>query len=187
MILSDRDLIERFNGMGLQRLVVEPRTPGSVQPASIDLHLSTNSLLEFSGVGNIPFPPMFIDPRKPIPGDMYRPPHDWTPGEDFTIGPGQFLLGDTIERLEIPDDLAARVDGKSSRGRIGLAVHITAGWIDPGFKGTITLEMLNVGPLPIVLSHGLAICQLTVSQLSSEAIFPYHGKYQGQAKTTGAR
>lgn len=125
--------------------------------------------------------------------DLYG--HVWTasdPADPQMIHPGQMLLGSTIEYVKIPNWLAARAEGKSSLGRRGLAVHITAGFIDPGFEGQITLELVNHGPKSIVLTPGMPICQLALFRLSSRAARPYghpdlKSHYQGQTGPTVAR
>jgi dCTP deaminase len=106
------------------------------------------------------------------------------PGEPFIVQPGEFVLGVTQEILTVPDDLVARVEGRSSLGRLGIIVHSTAGFVDPGFSGTITLEISNLNRMPIALYPGMRICQIAFEQMSSAADTPYHmkpnSKYQGQ-------
>jgi dCTP deaminase len=106
---------------------------------------------------------------------------------EVTLHPGRFVLGHTTERVRIPDYLAAQVDGKSTWGRRGLLIHSTAGWIDPGFEGQITLELSNVSSEKIVLTAGVPIAQLVIFRMESAAERPYSGKYQGQTGVTPAR
>src|SRR5699024_2416381 len=113
-------------------------------------------------------------------------------GDPFVLHPGEFVLGATLERVELPDDLAGRLEGKSSLGRLGLLTHSTAGFIDPGFGGHITLELSNVANLPITLWPGMKIGQLCLFRLSSPAEAPYGSastgsKYQGQRGPTASK
>ena len=110
----------------------------------------------------------------------------------FILHPGEFVLGSTLENIELPDDLVARVEGKSSLGRLGLLIHSTAGYVDPGFKGHLTLELSNVANLPITLYYGMKIGQLSYVRLTTPAEFPYGSpelgsKYQGQVDATASR
>ena len=110
----------------------------------------------------------------------------------FILHPGEFVLGSTLENIGLPNDLVARVEGKSSLGRLGLLIHSTAGYVDPGFKGHLTLELSNVANLPITLYFGMKIGQLSYVRLTSEAEFPYGSpelgsKYQGQTDATASR
>lgn len=112
-------------------------------------------------------------------------------GEKFILQPGQFALASTLESVKIPDDIAARLEGRSSMARLGIIVHSTASLIDPGFIGQITLELANLGPKPVILEPGMRICALSFETLSSEAITPYHkkknAKYLHQAGPTGSK
>jgi dCTP deaminase len=130
--------------------------------------------------------------------DLREPPTNLTeevviaPEDPFVIHPGEFVLGRTLERVELPDDIVARIEGKSSIGRLGLIVHATAGFVDPGWKGTLTLELNNLTRVPIKLWPGLAIAQLSVMALDRPAERPYgspeHGShYQGQVAATESR
>jgi dCTP deaminase len=161
-----------------------PYDPKMVQPASIDVLLS-NSFRIF-------------DNYRVTSIDLRNPPENLTRtveiGEDepFVIHPGEFCLGATIERVRIPDDMLCRIDGKSSLGRLGLIVHATAGFIDPGFEGTITLELANLTRVPIMLYAGLPIAQLSFEHLSCTAERPYGhpelgSRYQGQTAATASR
>jgi dCTP deaminase len=166
------------------RLVVEPWDPGLVQPASIDLRLG-NSFRVFSNHAITA-----IDLRD-VPPNLTE--EVVIEGDDaFVIHPGEFCLGRTLERVELPDDLVARVEGKSSLGRLGLIVHATAGFVDPGWKGTLTLELNNLTRVPIKLYPGLPIAQLSVMALDRPAERPYGSEglgshYQGQIAATESR
>jgi dCTP deaminase len=180
-VLSDatiRELID--NG----RLVIDPFDPAMVQPASVDIHLG-NSFRVFHNhrIQSI---------------DLGDPPRDLTEhveiAEDgeFVIHPGEFVLGRTDERVEVPDDIVCRIEGKSSIGRLGLVVHATAGFVDPGFVGTLTLEITNFNSVPIVLRPGLPICQLSFMTLDRPAERPYGhpdlgSHYHGQTEATESR
>jgi dCTP deaminase len=180
-VLSDatiRELIE--NG----RIVIEPFDPAMIQPASVDIHLG-NSFRVFHNhrIQSI---------------DLGNPPRDLTEHVEidgqgtFVIHPGEFVLGRTHERVQIPDDLVCRIEGKSSIGRLGLVVHATAGFVDPGFKGTLTLEIANFNSVPIVLRAGLPICQLSFMALDRPAERPYGhpelgSHYYGQVEATESR
>ncbi|MBI4294814.1 MAG: dCTP deaminase [Chloroflexi bacterium] len=176
MVLSDRDIraeIERG------RIVIDPFDPDLVQPASVDLRLG-KKFRRFTRDGSA-----FIDVRQNSP--------DLTSFEEideiqpFILGPGEFALAAVIERVEVPKDLAARLDGKSSLGRLGLLVHATAGWVDPGWKGHLTMELSNVVNLPIRLYYGMRVAQISFLRLSSPCENPYGSrklgsKYQGQSE-----
>ncbi len=166
------------------RLVVDPWDPEMVQPASIDLRLG-DSFRVFSN-------------HKVTAIDLRDMPPNLTeevtigPDEAFVIHPGEFCLGRTLERVELPDDLVARVEGKSSLGRLGLIVHATAGFVDPGWSGTLTLELNNLTRVPIKLYAGLPIAQLSVMALDRAAERPYGSEglgshYQGQVAATESR
>jgi dCTP deaminase len=181
MILSDIDL-EKELASG--RLVVDPLGPNAIQPSSIDLRVGN----QFRVFTNSRYP--FIDVRLPM--------EDLTEvvtaeGEEpFILHPGEFVLGTTLERVEIPDDLVGRLDGKSSLGRLGLVIHATAGWADPGWKGHLTLELSNVANLPITLYPGMKIGQISLMRLSSPSARPYgsqmiRSKYMGQTGPTASR
>jgi dCTP deaminase len=182
VILSDRDLRDRLETDDL----ITPDTNMSdivVQPASLDLHLGS----QFRRFVQDTFEP--LDPRT----DEYRTELiEASEEEPYILFPGEATLGATRERLLVPDDLVAFVDGKSSLGRLFLVVHATAGYIDPGFQGTVTLEFVNWGPRPLMLWPGMPICQVRFAKLSSPAEFPYghdqlSSKYQGQTEPTASR
>lgn len=181
MLLSDRDIrTEIADG----RLGVEPFDPSLVQPSSIDVRL--DSL--FRVFNNTRY--THIDPaqRQDELTTLVEPTAD----EPFVLHPGEFVLGSTREVCTLPDDLAGRLEGKSSLGRLGLLTHSTAGFIDPGFSGHITLELSNVANLPITLWPGMKIGQLCLIRLSSPAEHPYGSaavgsKYQGQRGPTPSK
>lgn len=181
MLLSDRDILgEIDNG----RVRLEPFEAAMVQPSSIDVRLDRF----FRTFENHRYP--HIDPAEDQP-ELTRavePVGD----EAFILHPGEFVLGSTFEVVTLPDDLAARVEGKSSLGRLGLLTHATAGFVDPGFSGHVTLELANVATLPIKLYPGMKIGQLCFFRLSSPAIHPYGSakygsRYQGQRGPTPSK
>lgn len=181
MLLSDRDIRAAADA---GRLVLEPWDPELVQPSSIDVRLDRY----FRVFNNSQY--THIDPalQQDELTSLVEPK-----GEDpFVLHPGEFVLGSTLEVITLPDDLAARLEGKSSLGRLGLLTHSTAGFVDPGFSGHITLELSNVANLPIVLWPGMKIGQLCLFQLSSPAEHPYGSavygsRYQGQRGPTQSR
>lgn len=181
MVLSDRDIRAQ---LAAGRLVVEPMLDDALQPASIDIRLDR----EFRVFRN--HRESFIDVRAPV--DDLTELEVVADDEAFVLHPGEFVLGSTLERVVIPDDLVARVEGKSSLGRLGLLVHATAGYVDPGWDGHLTMELSNVANLPIKLYFGMKIGQLSIHELSSAAERPYgspglHSKYQGQQGPTASR
>lgn len=180
-VLSDRDIRAE---LGSGRVRIDPYDPGDLQPSSVDLHLDRS----FRVFRNNRY--AYIDPRTPQP-DLTEL---LTVGDDepFVLHPGEFVLGSTYETITLPDDVAARVEGKSSLGRLGLLTHATAGFVDPGFTGHVTLELSNVATLPIVLHPGMKIGQLCFFQLSSASEHPYGSSangshYQGQRGPTASR
>ncbi len=181
MLLSDRDIRA---GLDSGRIVLDPYEPSMIQPSSIDVRLDRY----FRLFDNHKYP--VIDPAAEQP-DLTRlvePEGD----EAFVLHPGEFALGSTYESVSLPDDVAARLEGKSSLGRLGLLTHSTAGFIDPGFTGHVTLELSNVATLPIKLWPGMKIGQLCFFRLSSPAEEPYGSaasgsRYQGQRGPTASR
>jgi dCTP deaminase len=178
-VLSD-GTIRRLVDEG--RIVLEPWDPELVQPASVDLRLG-DSFRVFHN-------------HRTAAIDLRDPPTNLTEevvSEDvFVIHPGEFVLGVTREYVELPDDIVARIEGKSSLGRLGLIVHATAGFVDPGFKGTLTLEITNLTRVPIKLYPGLLIAQLSFMALDAPAERPYGSEalgshYQGQTAATESR
>ena len=177
MILSDADILRRLEDGDL---VVEPLDDPDIQiqPASIDLRLG-REFLEFQRT-NI----SCIHPNSEQEIDEYIDETVVEEGEEFILHPGDFVLGTTHERVEIPADLIAHVEGRSSLGRLAIVVHATAGLCDPGYKGQITLELSNLGTAPVALTPGMRISQLTFTELKSPADRPYGdergSKYQDQ-------
>jgi dCTP deaminase len=180
-VLSD-GTISRLVGEG--RIRIDPWEPALVQPASVDLRLGDSFRV-------------FHNHRASVI-DLRRPPDNLTEevvvpaGESFVIHPGEFCLGRTLEWVELPDDVVARIEGKSSLGRLGLIVHATAGFCDPGWKGTLTLELNNLTRIPIKLYPGLEIAQLSFMMLDRAALRPYGSPelgshYQGQRAATASR
>lgn len=170
MILSDRRIKTRLETGQLQ---IEPLTPMQIQPASVDCTLGDHFLiLEHHTTGTITL-------DQPLD---YRS----LTASEFSIPAHSFVLATTNEYLQLPNDLTAFVEGRSSIGRLGLFIQ-NAGWVDPGFAGKITLELFNANPVPIKLQAGRRICQLVFCQLDQSAEHPYRGKYQGQKETVGSR
>jgi dCTP deaminase len=180
-VLSD-GTIRRLIADG--RLVIDPWDEAMVQPASVDLKLGDSfRVFHNHRIQTI---------------DIADPPRDLTErvvvedGDEFVIHPGEFVLGRTAEWVELPDDIVARIEGKSSLGRLGLIIHATAGWVDSGFRGTLTLEITNFNSVPIVLRPGLPIAQLSLMALDAPAERPYGhpelgSHYQGQREATESR
>jgi len=170
MILSDKKLREMINS---GELVVDPIGPESIQPASIDCTLGDHYLV----VEDTRMDVLTLDDEI-----QYRE----IVGDSITIAPKSFLLATIQEHVELPANLTAFVEGRSSIGRMGLFIQ-NAGWVDPGFKGRITLEIYNANSLPIKLQKGRRICQLVFAAMDQAAENPYNGKYQGQTKSVGSR
>ena len=180
MILSDRTIREEI---AAGRIVIDPFDPADVQPSSVDLHVDAF----FRVFRNDTTP--FIDPKEPQ--EDLTELVEVTPPAAFILHPGEFVLGQTLEWVELPDDLVARLEGKSSLGRLGLLIHSTAGYVDPGWKGTLTLELSNVANLPIALYEGMRIGQISFFRMSSPVERPYGSaglgsKYQGQSEPTAS-
>jgi dCTP deaminase len=184
MILSDRDILRRLEDGDL---VIEPLEDLDlqIQPASVDLRLGSE-FLEFQRT-NI----SCIHPDAEREIEEYITETVVEEGEDFVLHPGDFVLGTTKERVEIPPDLIAHVEGRSSLGRLAVVVHATAGLADPGYRGQITLELSNLGTAPVALSPGMRISQLTFTELTSTAERPYGSergsKYQDQSGPQASR
>jgi dCTP deaminase len=181
MLLSDRDIRADVEA---GRLSVDPWDPDLVQPSSVDVRLDRF----FRVFNNSRY--THIDPslQQDDLTTLVEPEGD----EPFVLHPGEFVLGSTLEVVTLPDDLAGRLEGKSSLGRLGLLTHSTAGFIDPGFTGHITLELSNVANLPIMLYPGMKIGQLCLFRLTSAAEHPYGSavygsRYQGQRGPTPSR
>ncbi|MHB8273767.1 MAG: dCTP deaminase [Dermatophilaceae bacterium] len=181
MLLSDRDIKAEIDS---GRVRLEPYDEAMVQPSSIDVRLDKY----FRLFDNHKYP--FIDPAEDQP-DLTRL-IEIERAEPFILHPGEFVLGSTFEVVTMPDDLAARLEGKSSLGRLGLLTHSTAGFVDPGFSGHVTLELSNVATLPIKLWPGMRVGQLCFFRLSSPTENPYGSakygsRYQGQRGPTASR
>ncbi|WP_251857001.1 dCTP deaminase [Herbiconiux sp. L3-i23] len=181
MLLSDRDIRAQIES---GRIGLEPYSPELLQPSSFDVRIDRY----FRLFDNHKYP--FIDPAEDQP-ELTRLVEAKS-DQAFILHPGEFVLGSTFERVTLPDDVAARLEGKSSLGRLGLLTHSTAGFIDPGFSGHVTLELSNVATLPIKLWPGMKIGQLCFFQLSSPAEQPYgsagyQSRYHGQRGPTASR
>jgi dCTP deaminase len=183
VILSDRTIREQ---LAAGRIVIDPLDESLIQPSSIDVRIS-NLFRVFRNHtrGVIDVKQDMVDLTElveiPVDGD-----------QAFMLHPGEFVLGSTLERIAVPDDLVGRVEGKSSLGRLGLLIHSTAGFIDAGFDGHITLELANVASLPITLYPGMKIGQVSFMQMTTPADQPYGAgakgsKYQGQRGPTPSR
>jgi len=169
MILSDLSLREYLsNGT----IVVDPLEDYQIQPASVDLRLGNHFLT--------------VDEHSTEIITMDDPIHYREINKDeIIIAPKSFILATTLEWIELPDNMTAFVEGRSSIGRMGLFIQ-NAGWVDPGFEGEITLEIFNANSLPIRLNAGRRICQLVFAQMDQATLNPYRGKYQGQRKARGS-
>ena len=181
MLLSDRDIKAEIDS---GRVRLEPYDEAMVQPSSIDVRMDKY----FRLFDNHKYP--FIDPAEDQP-DLTRL-IEVERGEPFILHPGEFVLGSSYEVVTLPDDLAARLEGKSSLGRLGLLTHSTAGFVDPGFSGHVTLELSNAATLPIKLWPGMKVGQLCFFRLSSPTENPYGSakygsRYQGQRGPTASR
>ncbi|MBR4021752.1 MAG: dCTP deaminase [Ruminococcus sp.] len=170
MILSDKTILKMLDE---KSLVINPVTKEQIQPASVDIRLGNT----FSVVDDTPSNIITLESQinyKTITTDTYL------------IMPGEFVLATTMEYFELPDNLTAFVEGRSSLGRMGLFIQ-NAGWVDPGFKGEITLELYNANRCAIELKAGRRVGQLVFAEMDAPAINPYNGKYQGQMGATGSR
>jgi dCTP deaminase len=181
VIFSDRTIKEAIAN---SRITIDPYSEAMVQPSSVDLRCdATFRVFENHRYAS-------IDPKADQP-DL-TVPVEATPEQPFMLHPGEFVLGSTLEVIGLADDIVARLEGKSSLGRIGLLIHSTAGFIDPGFRGQVTLELSNVANLPIAIYPGMKIGQVSFYQLSTPAENPYGSpgagsKYQGQSGPTPSR
>lgn len=182
MVLSDRSIREALDA---GRIVIRPLDAADIQPASVDLHLSRRVRV-FSNSRQ-----PYIDVRESMERltELVEIPEESQP---FILHPGEFVLGSTVEHIELPADLVARLEGKSSLGRIGLVIHSTAGFVDPGWKGNLTLELSNLARLPITLYYGMKIGQISFLRLTTPAERLYGApelgsKYQGQNEPTASR
>ncbi|HET6963182.1 MAG TPA: dCTP deaminase [Acidimicrobiales bacterium] len=181
MVLSDHSILEALKS---GHVVIDPLDESCIQPSSVDLKIDRFFRVFRNHTA------AFIDVKENQEDltELVEIPE----GDTFILHPGEFVLGSTLERIALPADLVARIDGKSSLGRLGLLTHATAGWIDPGFEGHVTLELSNVSTLPIRLYPDMKIAQVSFMQMTTPADHPYgsgrHGsKYQGQRGPTPSR
>lgn len=181
MILSDRSIREELASGGI---AIEPLGEGAIQPSSVDLHVDRY----FRVFRNDTTP--FIDPKQPQ--EDLTELVEVEDGRSFILHPGEFVLASTLERVALSDELAGRLEGKSSLGRLGLLTHSTAGFVDAGWDGHLTLELSNVANLPIAIYPGMKIGQISFLRMTTSAEVPYGGeatdsKYQGQKGPTPSR
>jgi dCTP deaminase len=181
VVLSDRTIRAEIEA---GRIVIEPYDEDLVQPSSVDVRVDRR----FRVFHNARYP--YIDVRQRMDGltELVEP----ADGEPFILHPGEFVLGQTLERVTLPDDVVARLEGKSSLGRLGLLIHSTAGFVDSGFSGNLTLELSNVANLPITIYHGMPIGQISFMRMDGPVERPYgsgdtKSKYQGQEEPTASR
>ena len=180
-VLSDRTIKQQ---LGTGRLRIEPLDEAAIQPASVDLRL--DSAFRVFKTTSRPY----VDVAQEV--DDLTELVEISPEEPFVIQPGTFCLGSTVETITLPDDIVARVDGKSSLGRLGLLVHATAGYVDPGWTGKLTLELSNQSQMPIALYYGMRIAQISFIEMTTPVDRPYGhaelgSKYQGQTGPTPSR
>ena len=181
MVLSDRSIRAEIES---GRITIDPYDASLIQPSSVDVRVDCR----FRVFHNARYP--YIDVRQPMDG--LTEPVEVAGGEPFILHPGEFVLGQTLERVSLPDDLVARLEGKSSLGRLGLLIHSTAGFVDAGFSGNLTLELSNVANLPITIYEGMPIGQISFMRMDGPVENPYGSqttgsKYQGQAEPTPSR
>ena len=181
MVLSDRTIRAEIEA---GRISVDPYDASLVQPSSIDVRVDRR----FRVFRNSRYP--YIDVRQAM--EELTEPVEVTGGEAFILHPGEFVLGQTLEQVTLPDDLVARLEGKSSLGRLGLLIHSTAGFVDPGFSGNLTLELSNVANLPITIYEAMPIGQISFMRMDGPVERPYGSdamgsKYQGQGEPTPSR
>ena len=177
MILSDRDIQKAVTS---KRIKITPLPDFATQLGSCALDLQLGTRYRVFDHSRTPY----IDPQNPKTLKDVTTEITVKGGEAFTLHPGEFILAVTEEYIEMPDDLAGRLEGRSSIGRLGVVVHSTAATIDAGFRGNITLELANMGRIPVMLYPGMRICSISFEQLSSPAATPYYkkksAKYAGQ-------
>ena len=181
MVLSDKTIKEYLEK---GNILIDPLDEKDIQPASVDLHID-NGILVFKNSSE-----PFIDLRKELPNLTEK--IEIQKEEPFMLHPGEFVLASTIERIKLGTNVVGRLEGKSSLGRVGLLIHSTAGYVDPGWDGQLTLELTNVAKLPITLYYGMRIGQISFLGLSSEAENPYgssklSSRYQGQSDPTASK
>src|SRR6266516_442758 len=181
MVLSDRTIKADIEA---GRIVLDPFDEAMVQPSSVDVRVDRR----FRVFNNARYP--FIDVREPM--EDLTEAVEIRGEEPFILHPGEFVLGQTLERVRLPDDIVARLEGKSSLGRLGLLIHSTAGFVDAGFEGNLTLELSNVANLPVTIYYRMPIGQISFMRMDSPVDRPYGSgeagsKYQGQAEPTPSR
>jgi dCTP deaminase len=184
MLLSDKDIKKYIKSRKI-KIKPKPNFEKQLGPASLDIRLGYEFLVfNYSQK-------TYVDPKNPETFKNLTTFIKLKKNENFVLQPRQFVLASTLEEIELPDDIAAKIEGRSSWGRLGLIVHSTAGYIDPGFKGKLTLELNNIGMLPILLYPEVKICQLAFELLSSPAEVPYYkrksSKYFGDKKVQGSK
>ena len=180
-VLSDATIIQELTA---GRLAIDPLDEQAIQPASVDLRLD-RAFRTFRVTSRA-----YVDVREPV--DDLTELVTVRDDQPFILQPHTFCLGSTVETVKLPDDIVARVDGKSSLGRLGLLVHATAGYVDPGWIGCLTLELSNQSQMPIALYYGMRIAQISFLRLTTPANRPYGSlglgsKYQGQTGPTPSR
>jgi len=180
VVLSDRDIRAEIEA---GRIVIDPYVPEAVQPSSVDLHLDRR----FRVFRNSRYPYIDVREEQPELTELVEIGGD----DPFILHPGEFVLGSTLELVALPDDVVARLEGKSSLGRLGLLIHSTAGYVDPGWEGNLTLELSNVANLPITLYDGMKIGQISFQRLSSPVDVAYGdsrlgSRYRGQRDPTAS-
>lgn len=184
MILSDREIRDRLE-QGDIIISPAPDLDAQLQPASLDLRLGYD-FQTFNYTRQA-----LIDPNDPSTFEQLTSLTQLQDGERFLVHPGEFVLATTLEQVEIPNDLLARLEGRSSIGRLGIVIHSTAGYVDPGFKGKITLEISNLGRIAVALYPRMRICQIAFEEMSSPVSMGYGqrrgSKYQGQDAATASR
>jgi dCTP deaminase len=181
VVLSDKTIRSEIDA---GRIVIDPYDESLVQPSSVDVRVDNR----FRVFNNSRYP--YIDVRQPM--EDLTEPVEIEGEEPFILHPGEFVLGQTLERVTLPNDLVARLEGKSSLGRLGLLIHSTAGFVDSGFSGNLTLELSNVANLPITIYQGMPIGQMSFMRMDGPVDRPYGSqetgsKYQGQAEPTPSR
>ncbi len=181
MVLSDRSIKE---ALAQGSIIIEPLGDGCIQPSSVDLHIDQYFRIFRNHSYRV------IDVREPM--EDLTELVDMGPDEPILLHPGEFMLGSTLERVAVPDNMVARLEGKSSLGRLGLVIHSTAGFIDAGWDGHITLELANLANLPMTLYPGMKIGQISFFEMTTPAERPYGSaglgsKYRGQRGPTPSR
>ena len=183
-ILSDKDIIKYLEE---GKIEIDPiLDEKQIQPSSVDMRLG-DEFKVFKVIRKA-----YIDPKDEDDISSYMEEIKVPKGEAFIIHPSEFALATTAEYVKIPDDLVARVEGRSSMGRLGVTMHVTAGFIDPGFEGNITLEISNIGAMPVALYPGQRVCQIVFETMTSPAEVPYghpsrNSKYMGQTRPESSR